>query len=91
VGARLRQVYDAARTPLQRVQSSGEGEAEALAQLQAQQASQDPFDLSRRIEEKLAAIYELAHLRLSPSGASLPDRPQTTATAERHEERMGVG
>jgi transposase InsO family protein len=91
VGARLRRVYDAARTPLQRVESSGEGEAEVLAQLQAQQASQDPFELSRRIEEKLAAIYELSHRRLSPSGASLPDRPQTPAGAERHEKRMSVG
>ena len=30
VGARLRRVYEAAQTPLQRVQASGEGEAEAL-------------------------------------------------------------
>lgn len=81
VGARVRRVYDAARTPLERVQSSGEGEASALAQLQTQQASQDPFELSQRIEEKLAAIYELAHRRLSP-GSSLPGQARTT---ERYE------
>jgi len=77
VGARLRRVYEAARTPLQRVQASGEGEAEALARLQAQQASLDPFELNRRIEEKLGAIYELAHRRLSPSRARLPRRRPT--------------
>jgi hypothetical protein len=77
VGARLRRVYDAARTPLQRVQASGEGGAEALARLQAQQASLDPFELHRRIEEKLAAIYELAHRRLSPSRGSLPSQRPT--------------
>jgi hypothetical protein len=75
VGARLRRVYEAAQTPLQRVQASGEGEAEALARLQAQQASRDPFELSRRIEEKLAALYEWAHRRLSPSRGSFP-RPR---------------
>jgi hypothetical protein len=74
VGARLRRVYEAARTPLARVQGSGEGQAEALARLQAQQASLDPFELDRLIEEKLGAIYDLAHRRLSPSWASLPSR-----------------
>lgn len=77
VGARVRRVYDAARTPLARVQASGEGEAEALARLQAEQVSLDPFELNRCIEEKLGAIYELAHRRLSPSRASLPSRPPT--------------
>jgi transposase InsO family protein len=77
VGARLRRVYDAARTPFQRVQASGEGGAEALARLQAQQASLDPFELHRRIEEKLAAIYELAHRSLSPSRGSLPSQRPT--------------
>lgn len=77
VGARLRRVYEAAQTPLQRIQASGEGEAEALARLQAQQANLDPFELHRHIEEKLGAIYELAHRRLSPSRPSLP-RPRPT-------------
>ena len=77
VGARLRRVYEAAQTPLQRVQASGEGEAEALVRLQAQQASLDPFQLSRRIEEKLGALYELAHRRLSPSRPSLPRQRPT--------------
>ena len=77
VGARLRRVYDAARTPLARVQASGEGEADALARLEAQQASLDPFELNRRIEEKLGALYELAHRRLSPSRTPLPGQLPT--------------
>ena len=79
VGARLRRVYDAAQTPLARVQASGEGKAEVLARLRAQQTSLDPFELNRCIEEKLGAIYELAHRRLSPSRASLPSRPPSCA------------
>jgi hypothetical protein len=72
VGARLRRVYGAARTPLQRVQACGEGEAEALARLQTQQASLDPFELHRPMKERLGAIYELAHRRLSPSRVRFP-------------------
>jgi transposase InsO family protein len=72
VGARLRRVYDTARTPLARVEESRQGQAEALTRLRAQQASLDPFELDRRIEEKLASIYELAHRRLSPSRLSFP-------------------
>jgi hypothetical protein len=72
VGARLHRIYEAAQTPLARVQASGEDEPEALARLKAQQADVDPFELHRRIEEKLGAIYELAHRRLSPSRVRYP-------------------
>jgi hypothetical protein len=75
VGARLRRVYEAARTPLERVQASGVGEAKALARLRTQQANLDPFELSRQVEEKLEAIYELAHRRLSPTRARLSRQP----------------
>ena len=69
------------RPPLARVQASGEGETEALARLQAQQASLDPFELNRRIEEKLGTIYELARRRVeSVSGFAsqpAPNRPRS--------------
>jgi len=67
VGSRLRRVYEAARTPLERVQASEVGQAQVLARLQAHQKSLDPFELGRRIEDKLGALYELAHRKLSPS------------------------
>jgi len=84
VGARVRRVYDVARSPLQRVQESGQGEAEALAHLRAQQLDLDPFQLNRRIEEKLAAIYELAHGSLSPSRFPFP-------IPEARKKRSGAG
>ncbi len=71
VGSRLRRVYDAAQTPLDRVRTSGVSDAERLAQLEQQRASLDPFELARRIERKLHRIYDLAHRRLSPSQASV--------------------
>ncbi|MGA8309638.1 MAG: DDE-type integrase/transposase/recombinase [Terriglobales bacterium] len=75
VGSRVRRVYEAARTPLDRVQASEVGHAEALARLQTQQKSWDPFELSRRIEEKLGVLYEMAHAKLSPSRNSSSRRP----------------
>jgi len=77
VGARLHRVYEAAQTPFARVQASGEGEPEALARLKAEQADVDPFELHRRIEEKLGVIYELALRSLSPSRGSLPSQRPT--------------
>jgi len=74
VGARLRRIYEAAQTPLQRVQACGEGEAEARERLRAQQAGLDPFELNRHIEKKLGALYELAHRRPSPSRGWRPRR-----------------
>ena len=40
---------------------SGRARPRGLRVCGAQQASLDPFDLNRHIEEKLRAIYELAH------------------------------
>jgi transposase InsO family protein len=67
VGSRVRRVYEAAQTPLDRVRASEVGQAQALARLQTQQKSLDPFELSHRIEDKLGALYELAQRKLSPS------------------------
>ena len=47
------------------------------ARLRVEQESLDPFELNRRIEDKLGALYELAHRRLSPSQAPLPRRLPT--------------
>jgi hypothetical protein len=77
VGSRLRRVYDRAQTPLDRVRASEVADPARLAELDQWRASLDPFELARRIEGKLGAIYELAHRGLSPSRASLPSRPPT--------------
>ena len=54
----LRWVYDAAQTSLPRVQASGEGEAEALARLHAQQASLDPFELNPEMQPPYRELTE---------------------------------
>lgn len=66
VGSKLRRVYSAAQTPLERVLASGQGNARCLAEFEKLRSQLDPFELARSIERKLEAVYALANLRLSP-------------------------
>jgi len=66
VGSKVRRVYDAPRTPFQRVQVSPQADRERVARLQELKKSLDPFQLGRVIERKLQRIYLLANRRLSP-------------------------
>lgn len=70
VGSKVRRVYSAAQTPLQRVLASGQGDRQQLAKLQKLRAAMDPFELSQRIERKLEMVYTLANRRLSPNAAA---------------------
>jgi hypothetical protein len=71
VGSKLRRVYDAPQTPLQRVARSGYAEAGRLAELMKLQGRLDPFELARSIDRKLKRIYEMANRRLSPGNCPL--------------------
>ena len=70
-GSKLRRVYDAPQTPLQRVACSGDAEPGRLAELMKLQRRLDPFELARSIDRKLKRIYELANRRLSPGSCPL--------------------
>ena len=72
VGARVRRVYDAPQTPLDRLVARGKGDAAKIAALGRQRATLDPFALAARIEHKLDRIYQLANDRTRPSA---PIRP----------------
>jgi len=71
VGSKLRRVYDAPQTPLERVACSGYAEPSRLAELSKLQSRLDPFELARCIDRKLKRIYELANRRLSPGSCPL--------------------
>lgn len=66
VGSKVRRVYDAARTPLERVRACPEAEREKVARLEELRKRLDPFQLSQIIERKLERISERANRRLSP-------------------------
>ena len=63
VGARLRRVYDAAQTPLDRVRVCPDADATMVAARVRRRARLDPFVLAARIDRKLARVYALANHR----------------------------
>lgn len=66
VGSKLRRVYDAPQTPLERVASSLQGDSARVAELKELRKSLDPFRLAKVIDQKLERIYKLTNRRLSP-------------------------
>ncbi|HLZ93571.1 MAG TPA: hypothetical protein VKQ28_17835 [Candidatus Acidoferrum sp.] len=80
VGSRVRRVYDAARTPFERVKTCPPADPEKVAQLEELSKRLDPFQLSRIIERKLERIASLANRRLSPKAEqpTTPDAVQQT-------------
>ncbi len=66
VGSKVRRVYDAARTPFERVRECAQTDAQKVAQLEQLRKCLDPFQMSRSIERKLERISRLANRRLSP-------------------------
>ena len=66
VGSKVRRVYDAPQTPLERVLASTSAHPDQAAALKKLRTSLDPFQLGKAIEQKIEAIYEMANRRLSP-------------------------
>ena len=66
VGSKVRRVYDAPKTPGERVMASAAAHPEQMAVLKKLRASLDPFQLGKVIERKIEGIYEMANRRLSP-------------------------
>jgi len=88
VGSKLRRVYDAPQTPLERVQASGKGDGAKRAELKRVKEMLDPFQLSRAIQRKLEGIYKMANGRLSPQRE---DRREKEKQAEKRAGRPGGG
>ncbi|MGH9745480.1 MAG: integrase [Candidatus Acidiferrales bacterium] len=87
VGSKVRRVYDAPRTPFERVQALPQANAERVAELQSVLKKLDPFQLGKVIDGKLQRIYKLANRRLSPKAV-----PEDTAKqASRERRRNGCG
>ena len=66
VGSRVRRIYEAARTPFERVRECAQADPEQVAKLEELRKRLDPFQLSRIIDRKLDRIGRLANRRLSP-------------------------
>ena len=85
VGSKVRRVYDAAQTALERVLAGAQANPAQVAGLKKLQQSLDPFQLGKTIEQKLERIYEMANRRLSPK--MRPDQPVSKAEQKRQRTR----
>lgn len=74
VGSRLRRVYEPPKTPLERVGECQQADPTKLAQLEQLFQTQDPFELSRRIDRKLEHIFQLANAKWSPRVGTARER-----------------
>ncbi len=77
VGSRLRRCYEAPQTPWQRVVKSPVADPERVAELGKERSELDPFQLSRRIQEKLEKIFRLSRDTPAPAttARTLPPSP----------------
>jgi transposase InsO family protein len=78
VGSKLRRVYDAAQTPLERVSASPQAHGGQVAELRILRRSLDPFGLAKVIDQKLERIYKRANQRLSPKAPKEVLAPKQT-------------
>ena len=90
VGSKVRRVYDAARTPFERVKACKQADPQRVAALDELRKRLDPFQLSSRIERKLQRIARMANRRLSPK-APQPTTVKETRCAPRDKGRGKAG
>ena len=72
IGSKLKRIYDTPQTPFQRLCESPKAKPHKVAELKKLLKSQNPFELSKTIDQKLERIYSLANHRRSPVAASTP-------------------
>jgi len=66
VGSKLKRSYDTPQTPLERVLKCPQADPVKVQQLKWLRDQTDPFELAKRIEQKLERIYQLDNQRVSP-------------------------
>ena len=84
VGSKVRRVYDAAQTPLQRVLAGAQAKPERVAELKKLRQSLDPFQLGKLIDQKLQRVYDMANRRLSPKATAENHAGQETQRGRRN-------
>lgn len=81
VGSKFKRRYEAAKTPLERLAVCPQADSHKVGELTALRDQTDPFELAKRIDEKLERIYRMANPRVSPT------LPSVQASTTRREEQ----
>jgi hypothetical protein len=66
IGSKLKRSYDKPQTPLERVLNCPQADPLKVQRLKRLRDQTDPFELAKRIEQKLERIFEMANQRVSP-------------------------
>ncbi len=86
VGSKLKRSYDKPQTPLERVLQCPQADPVKVQQLTGLRDQTDPFELAKRLEQKLERIYQLANQRVSPqpkdSNVQSPTRSEKQTLSE---------
>jgi hypothetical protein len=86
VGSKLKRCYDKPQTPLERVLQCPQADPVKVQQLKRLRDKTDPFELAKRIEQKLQRIFAMANPRISPQPQDLnslsPTRSEKQALSE---------
>jgi len=77
IGSKLKRCYDKPQTPLERVLQCSQADAVKVQRLKRLRDQTDPFELAKRIEQKLDRIFAMANQRVSPQPRA-PDRSSPT-------------
>ncbi|MHB2026748.1 MAG: integrase catalytic domain-containing protein [Elusimicrobiota bacterium] len=85
VGSRIKRVYAKAKTPLDRLLESRQGERVKLGLLRRLREKLDPFELSATVDRKLARIWKLAAKARLHLAAKPPRRPFWERNSEDYE------
>jgi hypothetical protein len=75
VGSKLKRRYDKPHTPLERLLNCPEADRTKTEELKRLRNQTNPFELAKRIEQKLERIYQMANHRISPGPQTA--RPKT--------------
>jgi len=67
VGSKLQRRYDKPQTPLERLLGCLQADPVKTRELKRLRDQTDPFQLAKRMEQKLERIYQMANQRISPS------------------------
>jgi hypothetical protein len=83
VGSKLKRRYDKPQTPLERLLNCPQADPLKTQELKRLRDQTDPFELAKRIEQKLERIYQMANHRISPSPQPTEPNVQSLSRVEK--------
>jgi len=84
VGSKLKRRYDKPQTPLERLLHCPQADPVKTQELKRLHDKTDPFELAKRLEQKLERLYQMANHRISPSPQPSDPNVQPLTRVEKH-------